>query len=299
MKKILLLVYPLLSLLGFNSCRAQSAVKLPAAKDNNTLLWEISGNGLKQPSYIFGTFHLMCKEDIVFSEPLRKAITSCNEVYFEMDLDDPANTFGAILYMNMKGGKSLKDLYTEEEYKRLSAYFADSVNMPLTMFKRMKPMMLGSLLYPKMLACKNMSGVEQELMKLAKEEKKEVKGFEDIKFQSSVFDSIPYDKQAKELLKTIDSIGEYKKYFDSMVQVYKSQRLTDIESFFTKEEFNMLENMDVFLYNRNRNWVLQLKSILPKKCIFAAVGAGHLVGDQGVLELLRKEGYSVKPLLNK
>ncbi|MFZ1527761.1 MAG: TraB/GumN family protein [Ferruginibacter sp.] len=299
MKRILLLVYPLLSLVGFSSCRAQSTVLLPVAKDNNSLLWEISGNGLKQPSYIFGTFHIMCREDIVFSETLRKAVASSNEVYFEMDLDDPANTFGAILYMNMKGGKSLSDLYTEEEYKKLSAYFADSVKMPLTMFKRMKPMMLEALLYPKMLACKNMSGVEEELMKLAKEGKKEVKGFEDIKFQSSVFDSIPYDKQAKELLKTIDSIGEYKKYFDTMVQVYKSQRITEIETLFTKTEFGMEDNMDVLLYNRNRNWVVQLKNILPKKSIFAAVGAGHLVGDQGVLELLRKEGYTVKPLLNK
>ena len=299
MKKILLFVYPLLSLLGFGSCRAQSAVSLPFAKDNNTLLWEISGNGLKQPSYIFGTFHMMCKEDIVFSETLRKAVASSNEGYFEMDLDDPVNTFGAILYMNMKGGKSLQDLYTEEEYKRLSVYFADSVKMPLTMFKRMKPMMLEALLYPKMLACKNMSGVEQELMKLAKDEKKEVKGFEDIKFQSSVFDSIPYDKQARGLLKTIDSIGEYKKYFDTMVQVYKSQRITEIETLFTKTEFGMEDNMDILLYDRNKNWIAQLRTILPKKSIFAAVGAGHLVGDQGVLELLRKEGYTVRPLLNK
>ena len=79
--------------------------------------------GLSKPSYLFGTFHLMCKEDIHFSKELKQAVKNAEEVYFEMDLDDPANTLGAMFVMNMKDGKSLKDLYTEDEYKRLNKFF--------------------------------------------------------------------------------------------------------------------------------------------------------------------------------
>lgn len=299
MKKLLHFFLCLISVHAFSSCRAQIKLSLPLAPDNNSLLWEISGKGLKQPSYLFGTFHMMCKDDIAFSGALRKAIAASNEVYFEMDLDDPANTFGAILYMNMKNGKTLKDFYTDDEYKRVAAYFKDSVQIPIELLKRMKPTMLEALLYPKMLSCKNMSGVEEELLKIAKEGKKEIKGFETIQFQSSVFDSIPYEKQAEGLLKTIDSIGQYRQYFDSMLHVYKTQRISDIEKLFNHTEFGMEDNMDVLLYNRNKNWVKQLLQILPKQNVFMAVGAGHLVGNQGLIELLRKEGYTMKPLLNK
>lgn len=286
-----------------HSCTAQKTPSkplsvLPENKDDNTLLWEISGNGIDTPSHLFGTFHLMCKEDIHFSDNLKTAIKNADEVYFEMDLDDPANTLGAMFYMNMKDGKKLKDLYTEAEYKRVISFFKDSMQLPDMLLQRMKPTFLEAFLYPKMMPCKTMSGVEEELMKIAKSDKKEIKGFETIAFQASVFDSIPYDVQAKSLLKTIDSLPLYRLNFDTMLNVYKSQQVSKIEKLFNGSDLTQEENLDVMLYNRNKNWVNQLKGILKKDNIFMAVGAGHLVGQQGLIELLRKEGYTVKPIKN-
>lgn len=296
---IMKLIYLALPLLLIQSCIGQPVEQIPTNNDDNTLLWEISGNHLSKPSYLFGTFHLMCKEDIHFSKGLTNAIRNAEEVYFEMDLDDPANTLGAIFFMNMKEGKTLKDLYTTVEYTRLKTYFTDSLDMPFAMLQRMKPNFLEALLYPKMMPCRNMSGVEEELMKIAKDQKKEIKGFETIAFQASVFDSIPYTSQAKDLLKTIDSMDMYKKYFDTMLIVYKTQQLTEMETMFTKSEFGMEENRDILLDGRNKNWVEQLSGILPEKNIFMAVGAGHLVGEKGLIRLLRKAGYTLRPLLNK
>jgi len=294
--RIIFLLAPLFLL---QCCHAQPVEKISTNKDDNTLLWEISGNNLSKPTYLFGTFHLMCKEDIHFSKELRTAIKNAAEVYFEMDLDDPSNTLGAIFFMNMKDGKALKDLYTESEYLRLKTFFKDSLQMSLTMFEHMKPNFLEALLYPKMMPCKKMSGIEEELMTIAKEEKKEINGFETIAFQGAVFDSIPYTDQAKELLNTIDSLNFYKKNFDTMLMVYKTQQLTEIEKMFTKSEFGSTENQDILLDNRNRNWVAQLNKILPEKNLFIAVGAGHLVGEKGLIALLRKAGYTLRPLLNK
>lgn len=293
------IIFLLVPLFLFECCRAQPVEKVPTNKDDNTLLWEISGNNLSKPTYLFGTFHLMCKEDIHFSKELRTAIKNAGEVYFEMDLDDASNTLGAIFFMNMKDGKTLKDLYTESEYNRLKTFFNDSLQMPLNMFEHMKPNFLEALLYPKMMPCKKMSGIEQELMTIAKEEKKEIKGFETIAFQGSVFDSIPYKDQAKELLNTIDSLNFNKKKFDTMLMVYKTQQLGEIEKMFTKSEFGSTENQEILLDNRNKNWVAQLNKILPEKNIFIAVGAGHLVGEKGLISLLRKSGYTLRPLLNK
>jgi len=286
-------------LLIMSSCRAQTkSPALKTNKDDNSLLWEISGNGLDSASYIFGTFHLLCKDDIHLSAQLKQAVKNSRELYLELDMDDPSVLLGGLVLMNMKDGKKLEDLYKPKEYERLRSFFEDSLGMPMMMFASMKPAFLESLLYPKMMPCKTVSGVEEELMKLAKQDKKEIQGLETMEFQASVFDSIPYDEQAKELLKTIDSLDTYKLFFDTMINVYKSQQIKKIEELFNKSEFGMEDHQDLLLDRRNANWVAQLKSIMKKERVFVAVGAGHLVGEKGLIALLRKEGYTVRALEN-
>ena len=289
----------LLPILFFQSCHSQTIKKIKTNHDNNTLLWEITGKGLAEPSYLYGTFHMMCKNDILFSDNLKLALKNSGEVYFEIDLDDPANTLGALFFINMKDDKVLKDLYTEEEYNRVESFFRDSLKTGMVMLQRMKPNFLQALLYPKMMPCKNMSGVEEELMALAKKDKKELRGFETVEFQASVFDSIPYREQAKDLLNMIDSISIYTKYFDTMLTAYKKQQLSAIEEMFNNPAFGINDkSQDFLLDKRNENWVHQLKTILPEKNIFIAVGAGHLIGKNGLISLLRKEGYLLRPLQN-
>ena len=284
----------------FFGCKSQSNKSLAKKNnDNNTLLWQVSGKYLKKPSYLFGTFHLLCKDDIKFSEQLKNSLRTADEVYMEMDMDDPSTMLSGLLYMNMKDGKKLKDLYTADEYKKVESYFSDSLGMPMMMFQSIKPYFLVAMLYPKMMNCNTASGVEEELMKLSKENKKEIKGLETMQFQASVFDSIPYEWQAKELLKNIDSFSIYKKEFDTMILEYKDQQLSAMEKLLAKSEFGSDKYEDILLTKRNINWVDQLKSIMQKESVFVAVGAGHLVGEKGLLNLLRKEGYTVEPLINK
>ena len=283
----------------FYSCNAQpKQTVLLINKDDNSLLWQVSGNGLQQPSYLFGTFHLMCKDDIHFSDQLKVAVSRVDKVYMEMDMDDPATMLSGLFLMNMKD-KTLPELYTATDYKRVSAFFKDSLGISLISLQKIKPFFLEAMMYPKMMPCKTISGVEEELMKIAKLQKKEIKGFETMEFQAGIFDSIPYEEQAKELLKSIDSLASNKKEFDTMMDVYKSQRVGEIENLFSKSESGMEAHQDILLDNRNKNWVAQLKIIMKTDKVFVAVGAGHLVGKQGLIALLRKEGYTVKPLLNK
>jgi uncharacterized protein YbaP (TraB family) len=287
-------------ILGLGAAKAQtnnSVLKTNAAE--NTLLWEISGSGQQTTSFLFGTFHLLCKEDIHFSTALKQAVDKSNKVYLELDLDDPLTVFGAFMLMNMKDGKKLKDLYSVEQYKRVSDYFKDSLKTPIGLFQQMKPEFLQALLYPKMMPCNATASIEESIMQLARAKGKEIKGLETMAFQASVFDSVPYEKQAEELLQGIDSIENSKKYFSLMLTAYKEQRLDKIESIIGNPEFGSIENQDILLDKRNRNWVLQLKEIMKKEPVFIAVGAGHLVGKAGLIALLKAEGFMVKPVLNK
>lgn len=279
---------------------AQTASKgLITNRDDNTLLWEISGNGLAKPSYLLGTFHLLCKQDIHFTKACRQAIGNSSQIYFELDLDDPATLLGGLMLMNMKNGKKLEDLFTPEDYKRVSAYFKDSLKTPLGIFKNMKPYFLMAMLYPKMMPCQSVSGVEEGIMTIAKENNKEINGLETMAFQASIFDSIPYEQQANELRNTIDSMDKSRDYFALINKAYLQQDMTSIKELMFDTEFGMKDNQDILLDNRNRDWVNKLKVIMKKEPVFTAVGTGHLIGDNGLIQLLRNEGYKVRPIENK
>ena len=104
--------------------KSVSNTKTPTTtKLENTLLWEISGNGLKSPSYLFGTMHLLCADDARLSINLKKAIREADRIYFEIDMDDLQQMMGAFKYMRMTDNTKLSDLLTKEEYDRVKSYF--------------------------------------------------------------------------------------------------------------------------------------------------------------------------------
>lgn len=292
------LLYCLLVLFSF-SCKAQPDHSFAKQKNGNSLLWEVSGNGLEKPSFLFGTFHLLCKDDIHFGDALKTAMKQSDEVYMELDMDDPSMMLTGMLYMNMKNDSTLADMYSPQEYQLVKTYFSDTLKMPIMLLERAKPYFLVALLYPRMMNCSNPSGVEEALVKIAKEDKKEIKGLETFQFQASVFDSIPYKWQAKELLKNIDSFSVYKEQFERMLNFYKNQQLDSLTTLINTSEFGSDKYDDLLLNNRNKNWVKQLDTIMKKESVFVAVGTGHLVGENGLISLLQKEGYKVEPLMNK
>ena len=135
-----------------------------------------------------------------------------------------------------------------------------------------------------------------EVMKLAMADKKTINGLESVEFQASVFDSIPYEVQAKELLNLIDSFAVYKIYMAKMSADYRARNMSSLQELMSRTDFDYAGTEELMLNGRNRNWVKRLNEILPGKNIFVAVGAGHIPGDQGLVNLLRKEGYTVKPV---
>ena len=268
-------------------------------KLENTLLWEISGNGLKSPSYLFGTMHLLCADDARLSINLKKAIREAERIYFEIDMDDLQQMMGAFKYMRMNDNTKLSDLLTKEEYARVKDYFEKNRSiLPFSMMERFKPYMLTSLISETGMGCEKTNGMEMTIMQEANQYDKEILGLETAEFQAGLFDSIPYEKQAKELLNYIDSIDNYKNNTADLVKVYREQDLQKMEDLTVKTEGGIGEYLDLLVYNRNRRWVKQLELILQEKTTLVAVGAGHLPGENGLIKLLRKAGYTVKPLKN-
>jgi uncharacterized protein YbaP (TraB family) len=89
------------------------------------------------------------------------------------------------------------------------------------------------------------------------------------------------------------------KEYDEMARAYRNQELSKLEALINREEFGIGNFTDLLLYNRNRNWVTSMEKIFATNPAVIAVGAGHLPGEKGVINLLKKAGYKVEPVDNK
>src|ERR1035438_5153437 len=145
----------------------------------NTLLWKITGNNLFQPSYIFGTMHILCADDANLSDSMKKIIRNCNEIYFEIDMTDMMGMMSAMKYMRMNDDKKLSDLLSNEDYAKVKKYFeGHSSLLPFSMLERFKPMLISSLMEEDDLPCKTTNGMELVIMKEAKDQNKKINGLE-------------------------------------------------------------------------------------------------------------------------
>jgi uncharacterized protein YbaP (TraB family) len=139
-------------------------------------------------------------------------------------------------------------------------------------------------------------------MEEAKKHDKKIKGLETMAYQAGMLDSIPYKLQAQQLVSYIDSANTGNiedKQMKEMFDAYKKQDLKKLEELMVETDAGMAGFTDLLLYHRNQNWVKKLKVLMHEKSLVIAVGAGHLPGEKGVINLLRKEGYTVSPVENK
>ena len=262
---------------------------------SNSLLWEISGNGLQQPSFLFGTIHMICKEDFILSETAKQKFNSSKQVYLELDMDDPQLQMTMMQQLQLPSNESLKNKFDESDFKALDSFLMKELNMNLAVFDQFKPMMVMSLLAQRVLSCAEMESYEMNFVKMATEQKKELLGLEKVEDQLAVFDAIPDSLEIRSIMNMVNDFDAQKKEFNRMSTIYKSQ---DLEALYQliAESPEMMSSQELLLDRRNRNWIPVMDSAMKKTSTFFAVGAGHLGGNQGVLELLRKQGYSVKPI---
>lgn len=289
-------------LLSFATLVGCAQPDIKTAESDNTLLWRISGKDLKQPSYIFGTIHLLCKDDAGISANMEKLIGRVDEVYFEVDLDNMLEMMQSMKQMKMRGDTTLKDLLSEADYLMVKEYFNEKGGMlPFSMLEGYKPMLAASVISESSLSCGKTAMMEQILMEKAKTKKKTIQGLESMSYQLSILDQIPYKQQAEQLvayIKKVEAGDGDNKELDELMSAYREQDLKKLEQLMMKSEVGLTEFTEILLFKRNRNWVEKLQTLLPGKTLLIAVGAGHLPGTEGVINLLRKAGYTVEPLDN-
>lgn len=281
-----------------------AAQKAPTDKKlEKTLLWKVTGKGIK-PSYVFGTIHLIAEKDFFWSPAMDKALKKSKRLVMEIDMSQQLAMAGQMMALApMKGGETLADVMSEEDYALVKTYFTEEAEsaeakMTFNLAQTWQPMLLQSLLYKDMIEGP-IKMYEMELMAKAREQDMSFGGLETIGDQMSIFHDIPYKEQAEalvDMIKDIKSENTAATDFAKLIEGYKTQDIDAMIADMGEELEEMGSNQDALVTNRNKKWIPEIAKFSKTQPTFYAVGAGHLGGEEGVIRLLRKAGYKVTPV---
>lgn len=265
------------------------------------LLWKISGNGLRETSYLFGTHHLIDKALIPQFDSILAVCGQTDAVVGEMDMKTPGMQKKMMQGSVMKG-KKMKDLVSASDYLMLDAEFKGVMGVGMNVLGSFKPMMLMSmhqlLLYLKTTGSKKQpQAVDELFQKQARSAKKKVIGLETLEMQMNVlFNSISLERQAEILLYEVREKEQMLSDLKLLNSIYISGDLDKMKELDVEDESMKPEERKMLVDDRNMNWINQLPSLLNEQSCFVAVGCLHLVGETGLINQLRLNGYTVEPV---
>lgn len=283
MKRLFLIIF----ILVFPFCNSFAQQELP-----HSLLWEISGKGLEKPSYLLGTFHMVCQEDLKLEDKVVRVVEAVEQLALEVNLTDPNEVMN--LQELMYTETSLSSQLNEQEVEELRTLLRETYQLELEAVDHVVPIGLLGLMASKAVPCQ-VKGYDMEVLERAIQLKKEVIGLEHFKDQIEVTNQL---YSAQEILAQLKQEDDFENYYKEMAFAFFKEDVTTLYSLVTNPMFMTVEARKLLLDNRNANWLIKMKAIMPTTSTLFAVGAGHLGGEQGVIQLLKNNGFIVKPILN-
>ncbi len=269
----------------------------PACSQASSLLWKIEGNGLAEPSWLYGTQHLMCGEDFVIPDYAVQRLKSSGALVLEIDLSDPAVQQRMMQLSRLPEGKRISESIQDEETRAdIEEFLTLHFGAGLEQFGGMRPFMLATMAITAVAECEQ--AVESHDLHLVQEAMKlgtDVRALETVEFQFSLFDEIPLDDQVQELISIVQDPATERDKFRSMTELYRRQDIAGLYRLIGEDEF-MQAHSELLIDERNRTWIPAMEEMSREKSMFYAVGAGHLPGDSGVINLLREAGYTLTPV---
>ncbi|MFN8308948.1 MAG: TraB/GumN family protein [Chitinophagales bacterium] len=273
----------------------------PLQAQYQSLLWQISGPGIKQPSFLYGTMHTADSRVFHFSKAVEPAFK--NSKAFAMELD-PSSQLAAdvIVKLMMDEKHSLHQLLADSDYHFLDSLMLKKSGMGLAMYDKMSPIVITALLEQIAMSADEGERVSEErdfldmyFYRRAKKMRKKIIGIEEVQDQLKALNSLTYEEQALLLHEELDQARKDKKEGANVLELYVAQDLDGL-----LRESDEMKMPPKFYYAmitaRNAHMAERMAVLVLEKPTFIAVGALHLPGEEGVINLLRKKGFAVNPV---
>jgi uncharacterized protein YbaP (TraB family) len=258
----------------------------------NSLLWEVSGNGLATPSYLFGTTHFICRDDALVPDKALSKFMRSGTLYLEVEVDLPSDS-PRYEYLQ---GTSLKDLVGKSYYKKIIQITSSRFPNYEDTLNRLQPWLVQYRVKASVVDCPTTS-IDNVLLQLAKKNNKPIKGLETSQVHYSLNGVTSLKKQVMNLKASVDYRERIETTLHQQTAIYKKQDITTmyIRSAYDRNGFRKDDSKQL-LDARNQQWIPIMEEAMRSQTVFFAFGAAHLAGTNGIIHLLRKNGYRVTPI---
>lgn len=261
-------------------------------------LWALSDEDTT--IYLFGTVHMLRPGTRWFDDEVKAAFDRSDSLVLEIPETEPSEMVAVVsrLAINSDGPPTSEILSGKHRERYLAAL--KQYHLPLAAMDRVDPWMAAINLSVAPLAAlgyREDQGVEKTLTGAAKAAGKPVTGLETAEQQLGFFDSLPRDAQIAYLNSTVDQLPKVEKEFARLTRYWSRGQSEKLGLLLNDSVKETPELAKVLLFDRNARWADSIeKRMAEPGTVFVAVGAGHLAGKGSVVDLLEKDGLTVRRL---
>jgi len=269
-----------------------------AAENGHPLsMWQI--DGVSNSIYLLGSIHMLREKDHPIPSAIYDAYSQAEALIMEIDMDDIDPVADQAIATDLgliQDGRALADLMGPELYAEAES-LAEALQIPLRLLDKSEPWYAAINVEMMMLmriGFNPMHGIEFHLAEIASRDNKEIFGLETTRQQLEILDSLSLPSQRELLIQTLSDSAELSEAMDDMVNAWRYGDIEFLENSLLADMQEFDELHQAIVVNRNRNWVVRIEELLREKDDYLiVVGALHLVGDQGVPNLLSQRGFDV------
>lgn len=258
----------------------------------NSLLWKITPPSGGTASYLFGTMHVRDLRAFGWLETAKSHLGECEVFATEFDFSDADETALAAA-LQLPNGATLEALLKPGVWKNLDFYCRKKLGVTAESMRYQHPMAVTTALSTAFLADESAHSLDETLWHHARALGKATTGVETFADQLETLRKIPFEQHLKSLTWLLKNYGRQKRRLKKMMNWYASGDIQELYKAAKKDAKGMRR---VLLYDRNALMAKRFEEIAREHSLFCAVGAGHLAGGKGMLRLLKKAGFKVKPI---
>ena len=264
----------------------------------NSILWEITGNGLQSPSYLMGTLKFIGEKEFFVPAEAHVKMKECKIFAIEDEIDHHAQ-HELNKAVHFQGKESLKTVLTGGDYSKVQKLFESEFGINPSKFEkdyaRLKPL-ATSIAMTRLSLGENILFYDLELVKEAKKSGLETYSLEHIEREAEALNQYPMKDQVHALMHSVDNFADQKKEFQLLIEDYPHGDLDKIFSYTLHPMENNPVFIEEFYYKRNEEWISKIDKMVHDRPSFIAIGISHLKGDRGLLSLLKQKGYNLKAI---
>ncbi|MBY0436102.1 MAG: TraB/GumN family protein [Cyclobacteriaceae bacterium] len=264
----------------------------------NSILWEVSGNGLTTPSYVMGTLKFIGVKEFYLPKEVVAKMGQCKLFAIEDQVDHKAQ-MELNKAVHFPKGKSLATELAPEDYKKIVDFFSSEFKISKASFDKnfgkLTPLAL-SINMTRMALGEDVRYYDIELLTLAKKDKLETYSLEPIKREAEALQAFPMKDQEKALVHSVENFEKQKSEYRKLEVAYLRGDLDKVFEYSLHPTENNPVFIEEFYSKRNKEWMPKIEKMMKSKPSFIAVGVSHLEGESGILNLLKQSGYTLTAL---